>query len=1361
MGIILANATAEEASEYVGFGNITNGADDYPGGPSTYTVTNTNDSGAGSFRDAVSQDGRVIEFSIGGTVTLTGSLQIRTSFLTIDGSTAPSPGFTINTNGERLAIEPLAGESSGDIIMNNIRAVGTGTDAEGKDLFELDGSNAGSSLSRVIIDHCTMDSGNDSCVDIYGNVSYVTVSNCFFLDTEAVHHFSQSAGARDAITIYRNVYAGSSERQPRIRYNTTRLDYVNNVIHGWEQIIPGGNGMNIAVGGSQYNPSANIENNIYHYTGSGDANDALLIEGALDGSWYFNGNSWPEGETQGDSVSNSSQITIPAQHQVSKFATTELSALVSTNGTHFPTAAETTLLNTVATDIIPPTPPEGDIFVDLTLGGSTSTYNPTTRLSTGGGENGYNTFASAIAAATSGDTIQVRGDTHPTSWTITKDNVVIRGYLTERPTIDDSSGGPAITMDNRTAVTLRQIDSTNASGLGHVYDCTQLVFDDCNFEGGRGTGTSAGMKFARTTYSKFQNCTFDNVTSTPGQANGGDVCVLQDASDFNLFTGCTFSSGGHSLLSIRCSESNVIRNCTFDSESRQKCVEVYDCEGTSDAPIRYDSTKRNLFEFNTFKNSLESGSANDYNAIQLCGQRGIYRYNTIYDCLGGGFNLQYYSNEALENYENRIYNNTFVDNECYALSNNNRTANATYYDHKMINNLLVNNTTCAGAPGQKDLTNGTSDDRSNSEWTSDPGFTDYAGDDFTLTANSTENANGDWVTDVNGAVTVSTTFVVDDPYFFYDGYGIEGEVGDTIRFEGTSTTRIITDVNDATSTITVDAAVTLTDGQGVHIDYDGDAPSVGRSENIPVQASTSWVGIPDPADTLGYDPIAVTEPADPGNWPSAEAVGYYYIDSGHGSATDTANTYGYPDQPRLTIPTSLTVSGGSKVVVVGDGETYTGGNIEVTSSGASSAAGDQAWFIGRSATDITTTTNRPKLLNRRISASGNYVILSDIWVNEQDDNNSPISISGGAYNTVRNFTLQGHGTEAPSSGSCCSVGSNNVAYNGVIYDQGLWATNNNADLHGIKIAGTPSNVWVLEVLGYHIQGDTVQVGDASSGNPTNIYLGGVSGYENKENTIDTKICTDVIISGGEGYDLDNNWGDDQSVDLVIHDTSNWVWVIGRKSYRNARGVVVSGNGTNVFVINSVFYDMTAGGGQGLFDPGTGISAQAGSVDVVNCTFYNCRHGTEYTDGANAAGSEHKNNIYYSRNETGHGVEHFDLAQDYTSGGGEAWSDLDSDYNMYETASARCRNDGPFQEPLSSWPAGTDANSTENNPLFTNAGNDDYSLQATSPALAAGSPTKPACFAQFNTRYGFSIEFDIDGNARPATAADWDLGAYQR
>ncbi|KDN36103.1 LOW QUALITY PROTEIN: hypothetical protein RSAG8_11050, partial [Rhizoctonia solani AG-8 WAC10335] len=67
-------------------------------GGSVYVVTKLNDSGSGSFRDAVSQSKRIVVFAVGGVIKISSRVVVK-DHITIAGQTAPGGGITIYGNG--------------------------------------------------------------------------------------------------------------------------------------------------------------------------------------------------------------------------------------------------------------------------------------------------------------------------------------------------------------------------------------------------------------------------------------------------------------------------------------------------------------------------------------------------------------------------------------------------------------------------------------------------------------------------------------------------------------------------------------------------------------------------------------------------------------------------------------------------------------------------------------------------------------------------------------------------------------------------------------------------------------------------------------------------------------------------------------------------------------------------------------------------------------------------------------------------------------------------------------------------------------------------------------------------------------
>ena len=100
--------------------------------------------------------------------------------------------------------------------------------------------------------------------------------------------------------------------------------------------------------------------------------------------------------------------------------------------------------------------------------------------------------------------------------------------------------------------------------------------------------------------------------------------------------------------------------------------------------------------------------------------------------------------------------------------------------------------------------------------------------DFTLQSDSPCIDAGSWLTTITSSTGNGTSFVVDDAYYFTDGYGII--TGDEIQLEGISSSVTITNVDYGNNTITVDTSLSWTNGQGVGMAYQGSAPDIGAYE---------------------------------------------------------------------------------------------------------------------------------------------------------------------------------------------------------------------------------------------------------------------------------------------------------------------------------------------------------------------------------------------------------------------------------------------------------------------------------------------------------------------------------------------------
>ncbi|MEJ2454283.1 MAG: right-handed parallel beta-helix repeat-containing protein [Candidatus Thiodiazotropha sp.] len=463
-----------------------------------------------------------------------------------------------------------------------------------------------------------------------------------------------------------------------------------------------------------------------------------------------------------------------------------------------------------------------EIIVDLQLTvARCDDYDPGARRCGAGDRMAFRELNQAAAAALPGDRVQVRGgvirqqfapgvsgiEGHPIRFTpYAEEQVIFRD-------IDQ----PAWLLKGVNHLLLEGFRLEQVLGWARLENAHYNLIRNNRFHEALARGTTGGFKLVESHYNRVEGNRFER---------GNDSLVLQ-ASDRNLIADNSFEWGRHSLISVRCGNYNVIRGNRFNNE-RQKAMEIYDCEGTSDAPFRLDATKRNLIEGNRFDHVRGSSRPHNYNAIQYAGQLGIVRHNLFRDCLGGGINLQVYSSEALYNYGHRIYNNTFYANHCFALIDTAR-GGARIGENDFLNNLFYKNRDCRGGERQVELMWQDLDRRSNALADSDPGFVDESAGDLSLKARSPLVDAGVFLTRTTAAGTGSA-LPVEDAAFFFDGAGVPGVVGDEIRLEGEGAVARILEIDFAQGRLLLDRDLSWRQGQGVSLRYSGGAPDMGAYE---------------------------------------------------------------------------------------------------------------------------------------------------------------------------------------------------------------------------------------------------------------------------------------------------------------------------------------------------------------------------------------------------------------------------------------------------------------------------------------------------------------------------------------------------
>ncbi len=263
---------------YEGFGSNTTGGAGRP----IYRVTNLNDSGAGSLRDALSAGNRCVVFGVGGTITLSSAILVRGANITIDGFTAPSPGISLT--GWGFDWHYLRGVAN--IIARGIRIRGTvGPESAGADGFQIVG------VKSFVIDHVSIDRWGDGSIDIAGE-SGITSQN----GTVQWSIFGKGRESQDKsllikykstrISLHHNLFINSHDRSPYIAWTDNAAetptevvaDFRNNLVWNYDWT-----GTSV-----RHRAWANVVNNFYHSTLAPSADSALYVR--ENGIAYASGN---------------------------------------------------------------------------------------------------------------------------------------------------------------------------------------------------------------------------------------------------------------------------------------------------------------------------------------------------------------------------------------------------------------------------------------------------------------------------------------------------------------------------------------------------------------------------------------------------------------------------------------------------------------------------------------------------------------------------------------------------------------------------------------------------------------------------------------------------------------------------------------------------------------------------------------------------------------------------------------------------------------------------------------------------------------------------------------------------------------
>ncbi len=268
-----------------GFGRFTTGGR----AGTVIKVTNLNDSGPGSLREAIdTKIPRIIIFEVSGTIFLNSPLRISSPDITIAGQTAPGDGIT-------LANYPLSINTSNVIIRFMRFRLGDRITAAYMDSME-------SNFNRnIIIDHCSLSWGTDETGSFYANENFtfqwsiLSEGLNYSNHDKSEHGYGGIWGGKNA-SFHHNLIAHFTNRNPRfdhpgvyksdedLRNFRGIVDFRNNVIYNWrDQATRGGE-----------EGRFNLINN-YYKSGPATRKNDFFLHALKDGTKYDYGRFYVDG----------------------------------------------------------------------------------------------------------------------------------------------------------------------------------------------------------------------------------------------------------------------------------------------------------------------------------------------------------------------------------------------------------------------------------------------------------------------------------------------------------------------------------------------------------------------------------------------------------------------------------------------------------------------------------------------------------------------------------------------------------------------------------------------------------------------------------------------------------------------------------------------------------------------------------------------------------------------------------------------------------------------------------------------------------------------------------------------------------
>jgi hypothetical protein len=478
----------------------------------------------------------------------------------------------------------------------------------------------------------------------------------------------------------------------------------------------------------------------------------------------------------------------------------------------------------------------------------------------------WETWTKVRNTIASGDTVIARGGIYSQqfwSGVGVKSNLTFLAYTNEVPIFANysnyNSGATLFINGGWTNCVFDGFTWSNNHHHVNLNTASRLVFRNCKFGWWGPQSAAYGMiNLWSSKWITFTNCEFrawgtvagGDDTGAPVQVGGFNPQYDSNCWG-NVFVDCRFVYGGHDNLEVY-TYSNVFRRCTFYNGN------FFPNGGTNygnrNVGILGTYSSRNLFDECVFADTGRPIDDDEVSGVELSSPYHIVRRSVFHNQAGpamspytkgfgvGPSNIYYYANSHARIAVNDWDAGGLVANDLVGIriphpdAVSNRWVNLSFF-HVGENGLppggsnifsffqsvaATNQSRFAGI-----LSNTASPLHISTNWL---GPNDFTNVNLRVQEGSPLIDSGVWLTTVVSSSGSGTTMSVADAGYFYDGWGIPGEMGDLVQLQGSTNRVRITSVDYAANTITLGGSISWTNGQGLSLAYEGASPDIGAFE---------------------------------------------------------------------------------------------------------------------------------------------------------------------------------------------------------------------------------------------------------------------------------------------------------------------------------------------------------------------------------------------------------------------------------------------------------------------------------------------------------------------------------------------------